>query len=455
MSLDVIILAAGQGKRMASTLPKVLHPLAGRPLLAHVLETAAGLSPTQRIVVHGHGGEQVLTAFPEQPDILWIEQSRQLGTGHAVAQALPALSTHGLALILYGDVPLLSVATLQTLLRTAGPDRLILLTAELPDPTGYGRIVRDTEGRVRRIVEQRDADAATLAIREINTGILVAPVALLRDWLQRIDNRNAQGEYYLTDIVALAVQDGIAVDTLMTRDATEISGVNDRRQLAALERRYQQRQANALMDVGVTLLDPSRLDIRGTVQAGRDVVIDVGVILEGRVVLGDGVRIGPYSIIRDSIIEAGAVVHAHCVLEGVTLAPGAQAGPFARLRPGTLLAENARIGNFVETKNATIGPDSKANHLSYLGDAELGAGVNIGAGTITCNYDGANKHRTVIEDEVFIGSNTALVAPIRVGRTATVGAGSTLSHEVPAGGLTLTRATLKHLIHWRRPRKKA
>jgi bifunctional UDP-N-acetylglucosamine pyrophosphorylase/glucosamine-1-phosphate N-acetyltransferase len=453
MPLDIVILAAGQGKRMVSALPKVLHPLAGRPLLTHVLDTAAALAPHQRIVVYGHGGEQLLTTFTGVAGITWVKQAQQLGTGHAVAQALPTLTPDSQVLVLYGDVPLLSGATLQRLLALADSDRLVLLTAELVDPSGYGRIIRDTEGRVTRIVEQRDASVAEQAIREINTGIMLAPAPRLRDWLNRIKADNAQGEYYLTDCVALAVQDGVPVDALVTADPSEILGVNDRRQLAMLEYHYQQRQANALMDAGVTLLDPQRLAVRGEVRVGRDVIIDVGVVLEGQVQLDDGVSIGPYSIIRNSVIGADSVIESHSVIDGARLATGTQVGPFARLRPGTVLDDGAKVGNFVETKNTHIGPGSKVNHLSYLGDAELGAAVNVGAGTITCNYDGANKHRTVLEDGVFIGSNTALVAPIRVGQEATVGAGSTLSQDVPAQGLTFNRAACKHLSQWRRPSK--
>ena len=453
MLLDIVVLAAGQGKRMKSMRPKVLHPLAGRPLLAHVLDTAATLSPGQRIVVYGHGGELLRRAFSHLNDIIWVEQSEQLGTGHAVAQTLPSLDDEHHVLILYGDVPLLSPMTLQRLLAVAGTDRLVVLTAELADPSGYGRIIRNEHGDIIRIVEQRDAHPAEQAIREINTGIMLMPVALLRHWLGRIKADNAQGEYYLTDCVALAVQDGIVVDSVITHDSTEILGVNDRRQLAALEQHYQQRQADALMDAGVTLLDPSRLTVRGQVQVGQDVILDVGVILEGQVELGDGVYIGPYSIIRDSVIAAAAMVEAHSVVEEARLGQGTHVGPFARLRPGTVLDEGARVGNFVETKNTRIGRDSKANHLSYLGDAQLGTGVNIGAGTITCNYDGANKHPTVIEDGAFIGSNTSLVAPIRIGQEATVGAGSTLSQDVPAHGLTFNRAAPKHISQWCRPRK--
>ncbi len=451
--LDIVILAAGQGKRMVSALPKVLHPLAGRPLLAHVLDTAAALSPHQRIVVYGHGGEQLPAAFADEAAITWVKQAQQLGTGHAVAQALPTLTLDGQVLVLYGDVPLLNAATLQRLLERAAADRLVLLTAELADPSGYGRIIRDAEGRVLRIVEQRDASPAEQAVKEINTGIMLAPAPRLRDWLSRIKADNAQGEYYLTDCVALAVQDGLAVEALITADPSEILGVNDRRQLAVLERHYQDRQAQTLMDAGVTVLDPQRLVVRGEVRVGQDVTIDVGVILEGQVQLDEGVYIGPYSVIRNSVIGAGSVIESHSVIEGARLATATQVGPFARLRPGTVLEDGAKVGNFVETKNTHIGPGSKANHLSYLGDAELGAAVNVGAGTITCNYDGANKHRTVLEDGVFIGSNTALVAPIHVGREATVGAGSTLSQDVPAQGLTFNRAACKHVSQWRRPRK--
>jgi bifunctional UDP-N-acetylglucosamine pyrophosphorylase / glucosamine-1-phosphate N-acetyltransferase len=452
MSLSVIILAAGQGKRMRSTLPKVLHPLGGRPLLAHVLDVADRLSPTRCVIVYGHGGDAVRSAFTERTDLLWAEQRERLGTGHAVARALPLVSDGGVALVLYGDVPLLNAAMLEPLVDAARGGRLALLTSELVDPSGYGRIVRAVDGSVARIVEERDADPAQRAIREINTGILAAPATRLRDWVNRLGNDNAQGEYYLTDCIALAVADGVTV-TAIAADPIAAQGVNDRVQLAELERRYQWQQAETLMRAGATLLDPHRLDVRGQIEVGQDVLIDVNVVFEGEVTLGNGVRIGSHCLIRDCVIEAGTVIHSHCVLESARIGPAAEVGPFARLRPGTRLGEKTRIGNFVETKNAVLKPGAKANHLSYLGDAEVGAGSNIGAGTITCNYDGANKHRTVIEDDVFIGSNTALVAPIHVGTGATVGAGSTLNRDVPAGTLTLTRAPLKQIERWQRPRK--
>ncbi|HXH04665.1 MAG TPA: bifunctional UDP-N-acetylglucosamine diphosphorylase/glucosamine-1-phosphate N-acetyltransferase GlmU [Candidatus Competibacteraceae bacterium] len=451
MALSVVILAAGLGKRMVSDLPKVLHPLAGRPLLAHVLDTAAALQAQRRLVVIGHGAERVRACFAGQDSLIWVEQAVQLGTGHAVAQALPAVPDADTVLVLYGDVPLVRRETLGPLIDRAACGGVGLLSAVLDDPSGYGRIVRDGAGRVLRIVEEKDASAEERAIREINTGILAAPAARLRDWVERLDNRNAQGEYYLTDIIALAVAEGVTVQAVVAGDAAEVAGVNDRAQLAALERAYQQRQAQDLMRRGATLADPARLDVRGTVELGRDVFIDVNVVLEGRVRLGDRVRIGANCVIRDAVIEQDAEILPFSLLEEACVGPRAHVGPYARLRPGAELAERAKVGNFVEVKKARIGAGSKINHLSYIGDAEIGRDVNVGAGTITCNYDGVNKFRTVIEDGAFIGSNTALVAPVRVGQGATVGAGSTLSKDVPADSLALTRAPRKLVPGWRRP----
>ncbi|RMD80545.1 MAG: UDP-N-acetylglucosamine diphosphorylase/glucosamine-1-phosphate N-acetyltransferase [Gammaproteobacteria bacterium] len=439
---------------MRSRLPKVLHPLAGRPLLAHVLDTARALSPEIVLVVHGHGGEQVRRAFAQAP-VAWVDQGEPLGTGHAVAQALPQVPDGHRVLVLYGDVPLLGAETLRRLLAAAGPEGVALLTAELADPSGYGRILRDGAGRVQAIVEERDASAEQRALREVNTGVLTAPAHRLRRWLARVDNRNAQGEYYLTDVVALAVLEGVPVHAVPAPDPEEVLGVNDRLQLAALERRWQRRAAERLLREGVGLLDPARFDLRGELRCGLDVVLDVGVVVEGRVELGDGVRVGPYVLLRDVRLGPGCEVLAHSVLEGVEAGPGVRIGPFARLRPGTRLAAGARVGNFVELKAAEVGEGSKINHLSYVGDATVGRAVNIGAGTITCNYDGHRKHRTVIEDEAFIGSDTQLVAPVRVGRGATIGAGSTITRDAPPGELTLSRAPQVTRQGWRRPAERA
>ncbi|HEY5791385.1 MAG TPA: bifunctional UDP-N-acetylglucosamine diphosphorylase/glucosamine-1-phosphate N-acetyltransferase GlmU [Gammaproteobacteria bacterium] len=451
--MSVVILAAGQGTRMRSDLPKVLQPLAGRPLLAHVLETARSLDPHGVHVVYGHGGERVPQALAA-PDLAWVLQAEQLGTGHAVAQALPQLDDQQLLLVLYGDVPLISAATLRALVDAAGHDRLVLLTVELDDPTGYGRIVRDERGAVLRIVEEKDADADERRIREVNSGILVAPVARLRDWLSRIGNRNRQGEYYLTDIVALAVADRVEVAARCTAQVEEVLGVNDRAQLARLERHYQRRQAEALMAAGVTLADPARFDLRGRLTTGRDVSLDIDTLFEGEVVLGDRVRIGPFCVLRDVRVGDDAVIHAHSVVEEAEIGPACQVGPFARLRPGTRLAAEARVGNFVEMKKANIGRGSKVNHLSYVGDSEIGAGVNVGAGTITCNYDGHAKHRTVIGDGAFIGSDTQLVAPVSVGAGATVAAGTTVTRDVPPDSLVISRVPQRVVEGWQRPGKR-
>ena len=421
---------------MHSDLPKVLHPLAGRPLLSHVIDTARALGAARICVVYGHGGERVREAL-DAPDLHWVRQELQLGTGHAVLQALPVLNGTPSAptLVLYGDVPLTRAATLHRLLESAGDRCLGLLTARLDNPHGYGRIVR-ADGRVVRIVEEKDADDAERAIAEINTGILVAPTSALVRWLPTLGNRNAQGEYYLTDIVALAVAEGMPVVTAMPDAAWETEGINSKGQLARLERVCQREIAERLMEGGVTLADPDRIDVRGELVCGRDVYIDVGCVFEGRVVLGDGAR-----------------VKAHCVLEDAVVGPGSVVGPFAHLRPGTALAEDVHIGNFVEVKNSTIAAHSKANHLAYVGDATVGRNVNVGAGTITCNYDGANKHRTVIEDDVFIGSDTQLVAPVTVGRGATLGAGTTLTRDAPPDTLTVSRPKQVSLPGWKRPVK--
>ena len=450
--LEAVILAAGQGTRMRSALPKVLHPLGGRPMLAHVIDAAAALGPHAVRVVYGHGGAQV----PERLaalDVAWVEQAEQLGTGHAVARALPEVADDARVLILYGDVPLIRPETLERLLEAAAGG-LAILTVELAEPSGYGRVLRDAQGGVTGVVEHKDATAAQRAVTEINTGLLAADAALLKRWVARLDNANRQGEYYLTDIFALAREDGVAIGTAAPADADEVQGINDRVQLAAAERLFQRRQAEALMRAGVTVADPARLDVRGRVAAGRDVFLDVGVVLEGDVTLGDGARVGAHSVLRDSLLGEGAEVHEHSVVEGAAVGPGCQVGPFARLRPETRLEAGARVGNFVEVKKSRIGEGSKVNHLAYIGDTEMGAGVNIGAGTITCNYDGANKHRTVIGDGAFIGSDTQLVAPVEVGEDATIGAGSTISRDAPAGKLTLSRSKQQTIDGWQRPKKK-
>ncbi|WP_040260392.1 bifunctional UDP-N-acetylglucosamine diphosphorylase/glucosamine-1-phosphate N-acetyltransferase GlmU [Pseudomonas massiliensis] len=452
MSLDIVILAAGQGTRMRSALPKVLHPVAGRSMLGHVIHSARQLEPSGIHVVIGHGAEQVQQAFAAE-DIQFVIQAQQLGTGHAVAQAQPGLDST-ITLILYGDVPLIQPATLQALLTLVNEDQVALLTVELADPTGYGRITRDGNGKVTGIVEHKDASEAQRRITEGNTGILAMPTARLAGWMGRLSNQNAQGEYYLTDIIAMAVADGLTVATQTAEEPMEVQGANDRRQLAELERYYQRREAERLMTAGVTLRDPARLDVRGEVTTGRDVLIDVNVVLEGRVVIEDSVQIGANVVIRDSTLRQGAVIKPFTHLEGVIVGEAADAGPFARLRPGTVLEARAHVGNFVELKNAHMGPGAKAGHLSYLGDASIGARTNIGAGTITCNYDGANKSRTTLGEDVFIGSNNALVAPVSIGDGATTAAGSTITSDVPAEQLAVARARQRNVEGWTRPRKK-
>ncbi|WP_394560064.1 bifunctional UDP-N-acetylglucosamine diphosphorylase/glucosamine-1-phosphate N-acetyltransferase GlmU [Aquipseudomonas alcaligenes] len=452
MSLDIVILAAGQGTRMRSTLPKVLHPVAGKPMLGHVIDTARKLAPRKIHVVIGHGAELVRERLAAD-DINFVLQAEQLGTGHAVAQALPALEAEKV-LILYGDVPLTQVETLTRLLEQANDSQLGLLTVNLADPTGYGRIVRDANGVVQAIVEHKDASEAQRAIREGNTGILAVPGKRLGDWLGRLSNSNAQGEYYLTDVIAMAVADGLVVATETAQDEMEVLGANDRIQLSQLECHYQQRMARQLMAQGVTLYDPHRFDVRGEVSVGRDVTIDINVILEGRVVIEDDVQIGPNCVIKDSILRRGAIVKANSHLEGAEVGEGADCGPFARLRPGAKLGAKAHVGNFVELKNAVLGEGAKAGHLSYLGDAEIGARTNIGAGTITCNYDGANKHKTVMGEDVFIGSNSSIVAPVTLGNGATTGAGSTVTQDVPAAALAVGRAKQRNIEGWKRPQKR-
>ena len=452
MSLDIVILAAGQGTRMRSALPKVLHPVAGKAMLGHVIDTARLLKPQGIHVVIGHGAELVRERLAAD-DLNFVLQSEQLGTGHAVAQALPALTAERV-LILYGDVPLIEVETLQRLLQQVSEQQLGLLTVNLNDPTGYGRIVRDGSGVVKAIVEHKDASSEQRLIREGNTGILAVPGKKLGDWLGRLSNSNAQGEYYLTDVIAMAVADGLVVATEQAADEMEVLGANDRIQLAQLERHYQYRAARRLMVQGVTLIDPARFDLRGNVTVGRDVTIDINVILEGQVVIEDGVQIGPNCVIKNSTLRKGAIVKANSHLEGADMGEGADCGPFARLRPGSVLGAKAHVGNFVELKNAKLGEGAKAGHLSYLGDAEIGARSNIGAGTITCNYDGANKFKTVLGEDVFIGSNSALVAPVTLGDRATTGAGSVITGDVPANTLAVGRAKQRNIEGWKRPTKK-
>ncbi len=452
MSIGVVILAAGQGTRMKSAQPKVLHEIAGKPLLGHVIDCARALSAEEIVVVYGHGGEQVRAAFTEQPDLRWVEQAEQLGTGHAVQQAMPALTRAEQVLVLYGDVPLILPETLKQLIDTAGTG-FGLLSVTLDDPGGYGRVVRDEAGRVQCIVEQKDADPEQLAIREINTGIMFMPRHDLQRWLGGLSNDNAQGEYYLTDVLAMAVADGLDIQVCQPASAIEAEGVNNRLQLASLECAYQHRLAEALMLDGVTLRDPARIDVRGELTHGIDVEIDFNVLLEGRVVLGDRVRIGANCVLRNVTVADDVEILENCVLEDSHIGPGSEVGPFARLRPGAQLVGKARVGNFVEIKKSVIGLGSKVNHLSYIGDSEVGTGVNIGAGTITCNYDGANKHKTEIADRAFIGSNTSLVAPVKVGPGATIGAGSVISKDAPGEKLTLTRSKQVSL-NWQRPIKK-
>jgi bifunctional UDP-N-acetylglucosamine pyrophosphorylase/glucosamine-1-phosphate N-acetyltransferase len=449
--MNVVILAAGMGKRMHSQLPKVLHRLAGKPLLAHVVDTARLLSPASLTVIYGHGGETVPQAL-QAADIAFAKQEPQLGTGHAVLQAVPHLRDDAPTLILYGDVPLTTAASLRRLLDSAGTDKLSILTVEIDNPTGYGRIVRE-HGAIVRIVEQKDATDAERAIREINTGIMVAPTAKLKQWLAMLSDDNAQREYYLTDIVARAVADGVQVVSAQPDAIAETLGVNSKVQLAELERIYQRQHATALLEHGVTLADPARIDVRGALSCGQDVAIDVNCVFEGKVELEDGVSIGAHCVIKNARIAKGANIKPFCHIEDAQIGAGAQIGPYARLRPGTTLAEDVHIGNFVEVKNSQIAAHSKANHLAYVGDATVGARVNIGAGTITCNYDGVNKFRTVIEDDVFIGSDSQLVAPVTVGKGATLGAGTTLTRDAPAEKLTVSRARQVTLDHWKRPAK--
>lgn len=451
--MNIVILAAGMGKRMRSALPKVLHLLAGKSLLQHVLDTARQLNPTRICIVYGHGGEQVLEKT-EGADLVWAKQEPQLGTGHAVQQAMPFLDEAQPTLILYGDVPLTSLSTLQALTAHVNNHQIALLTIQLTDPTGYGRIVRDVTGKVQAIVEHKDANLEQRQINEINTGILAVPTQALKRWLNQLSNHNVQGEYYLTDIIRSAVLDGFAITTASPAAAWEILGVNSRVQMAQLERIYQYNLANQLLEQGVALADPARIDVRGTLKCGQDVFIDVNCVFEGEVILGDRVQIGAHCVIKEAVIEADTQLAPFSHIETAKVGRAGKIGPFARLRPGTQLGTGVHIGNFVEVKNSTIADHSKANHLAYLGDADIGAEVNIGAGTITCNYDGVNKSRTTIEDQVFIGSDTQLVAPVRIGKGATLGAGTTLTKDAPPGKLTLSRSKQMTIEHWKRPSKK-
>jgi len=450
--LQVIILAAGKGTRMYSSLPKVLHKLAGKSLVEHVIDSAEALNAESISLIYGHGGEQVKNTLIDR-QLIWCEQREQLGTGHAVQQAIETVNDLANVLILYGDVPLLSTETLNKLLEAKKDSSMALLTAKLNNPHGYGRIVRNSDFKIEKIVEEKDAGELEKQITEINSGVMVVDGNKLKQWLAKIGNDNSQGEYYLTDLIELAVVEGEIVHSYIVEDKKEIEGINNKIQLAELEREYQKRQAQSLMTQGVTLMDPARFDLRGTVETGQDVIIDINVIIEGHCKIGSNVTIGANSVLKDIIIGDNVVILENCILEKSTIGNGCNIGPFARLRPETQLDENAKVGNFVEIKKAHIARGSKVNHLSYIGDTEMGENVNIGAGTITCNYDGAYKHLTRIGDNAFIGSNTALVAPIEIGRGATIGAGSTLSRDAEAEKLTFTRAAQKTVNGWQRPSK--
>lgn len=457
MELNIVILAAGKGTRMNSRLPKVLQPLSKKPLLSHVLETSFSLKANKVVVVYGHGGdlvkEQMASLYPSQ-EIIWAEQREQLGTGHAVLQAMSVLEPGSNTLILYGDVPLISVSTLQQFIETTADSPLGLLTVNLDNPKGYGRILRNSVGLVESIVEEKDASAAEKCVTEVNTGIMFANTEKLQEWLPRLGNQNAQGEYYLTDLAKFAADENTPAKATMINNRMEVDGVNDKLQLATLERAYQLSLAEQLMKSGATLADPSRIDIRGHLTTGQDCYIDVNCVFEGNVTLGENVSIGPNCHVIDAKIEDGTVVKSNTVIESAVIGERCDIGPFARIRPGTVMATGAKIGNFVETKNTKVGEGSKINHLSYVGDSELGSHVNVGAGTITCNYDGVNKHKTIIGDNAFIGSNSSLVAPIEIGEGATIGAGSTVSKKAKANALTVTRAKQITLEGWQRPTKK-
>jgi bifunctional UDP-N-acetylglucosamine pyrophosphorylase/glucosamine-1-phosphate N-acetyltransferase len=452
--VSVVVLAAGQGKRMHSALPKVLQPLAGRPLLEHVIRAARTIEPAAIHIVYGHGAEQVRAAFAGQPDLKWALQAEQLGTGHAVVQAMPAIPDGHQVIVLCGDVPLIRPETLTRLVAEGAGGKLALLTALVDDATGYGRVLRDARGDVTRVVEHKDASDDERRVKEINTGLIAYEAGPLRRYLGALKNNNAQGEYYLTDVIAMAVADKVKVQGIAVDSWTEVLGINDRAQLATAERAWQRQRAAELMARGVTLADPERLDIRGDVTVGRDVFIDVGVVLQGKVVLGDRAHIGPYAVITDCTLGADTLIHPYTVMNESAVGDECEIGPFARLRPGTVLSGHVKVGNFVEMKNSHVAPHSKVNHLTYVGDATVGSEVNVGAGTITCNYDGANKHRTVIGDKAFIGSGVMLVAPVEVGAGATIGAGSTITKDTPAGELTLARSKQATIPGWQRPKKK-
>jgi bifunctional UDP-N-acetylglucosamine pyrophosphorylase / glucosamine-1-phosphate N-acetyltransferase len=453
MNFSVVILAAGQGKRMYSDLPKVLHPLAGKPLLAHVLQTVELLKPSQILCVYGHGGTQVREAFSEK-SISWVHQTEQKGTGHAVAQTLPHIPDDHQVLVLYGDVPLIQTETLQNLINLSNDQNIAILTVTLENPTGYGRIIRDERNEIVQIVEEKDATKKQRQIKEGNSGILIAPALKLKTWLNNLKPNNAQGEYYLTDIIGMAVQENISILSAQPVDSEEVFGINARLQLAYLERYFQKKQAEQLMRKGVTLIDPNRLDVRGNVDMGRDVLIDANVIFEGTIKIGNRVKIGAFCHFKDVSIGDDVEILPYSIFESVTIEKNCKIGPFSRLRPETHLSENVHIGNFVELKKTTVAKNSKINHLSYVGDAQIGCDVNIGAGTITCNYDGANKHQTIIEDRVFVGSDTQLVAPVTIAEGTTIGAGSTITKDTQPNSLTLSRSPQKSIANWQRPVKK-
>lgn len=455
MTIDVVILAAGKGTRMKSDLPKVLHKLAGKPMLEHVVNTAASLPDARLHVVVGHGAESVKQHF-ESHALNWVIQEQQLGTGHAVMQAMPNVTLNGQStvLVLCGDVPLISKASLLDLIGHVGPHTLALLTLNAPDPAGLGRILRNHSGQVTAIVEEKDATDAQREIREINSGIMALPADRLDLWLKKLGNNNKQGEYYLTDVIAMAVAEGCDIYTRVIDDEFEVQGVNDKAQLCRLERHYQRTVAEHLMKEGLTLVDPSRLDIRGELVCGRDVQFDINVIIEGRVSLGDNVQIGPNVTLKDTTIGSDCVVLANTVIENAEIATHCTVGPFARLRPGTVLSDHVKVGNFVEIKNSKLGRSSKANHFAYIGDADLGESVNVGAGTIFCNYDGVNKHRCHIGDHVFIGSNSTLVAPVTIASGAFVAAGSTINSDVPENELAIGRGKQRNISGWKRPTRK-
>lgn len=450
--LSVVILAAGKGTRMYSDLPKVLHPIAGKPMVKHVIDTAKQLSAKQIHLIYGHGGDLLQQRLSAEP-VNWVLQAEQLGTGHAMQQAAPFFADDENILMLYGDAPLITATTLEKLIAAKPENGIALLTVVLDNPTGYGRIIREN-GSVVAIVEQKDANSEQLKIQEINTGVMVASGASFKKWLSQLENNNAQGEYYITDVIAMANRDGYKVETVQATNLMEVEGANNRLQLAALERYYQKTQAEKLLLAGVTIIDPARFDLRGTVTHGKDVVIDVNVILEGAIQLGNNVKIGAGSVLKNVVLGDNVEIKPYSVLEDSVIGESADVGPFARLRPGTELAAKAHVGNFVEIKKSTIGEGSKVGHLTYIGDSEIGANVNIGAGTITCNYDGANKFKTIIGDNVFVGSDTQLVAPVTVASGATIGAGSTITKDVAADELVITRVPQRHIQGWQRPTKK-